>query len=172
MSLHTNDREEFLSRLRQRVRDSGVRRFDVRFNRVAWYPNFERNRWFLSLGAEKLENDELNGLLHASNEACHSMNQPELYVPQRSKDGERSGKVAKKAKGNIVGKVAVSAKAGKIADCSDSFHVSLAWSLMEKVIIKHDAGNLPKEVGSLSVPFDCVKVKIGNVVTSLDLKAS
>jgi hypothetical protein len=162
LSLQTKEREDFLARLKASVKDAGINAFDIVFDRVGWYPNHERNRWFLSLGAAKPNGDELNRLLQASNDVCHATKQPELYVPVKD-DFETSKLQSKKQK------VASSASSA-LPDCSDSFHVSLAWSL-DAALTGGDGTLAPEELQTLSANFDCVKVKIGNSITSLPLKA-
>lgn len=159
-----------MGRIRARVRDSGVRNFEVRFNRVAWFSNFERNRWFLSLGAGKPESNELNMLLHASNTACHEMKQPELYVSARKQQEDHKRQPKRRKKGSNE-TAAASNDDNSMADCTDAFHISLAWSLQTQALNSGDTVTRPRETKNLSVDFDCVKVKIGNTITSLPLKA-
>jgi hypothetical protein len=143
-----------------------MKTFEVAFDRLAWYANFERNRWFLSLGTAKLEGNELNGLLHVSNEACHATGQPELYVPRRATNGD------KKARMKVKTNQSLTWMKSEVPDCSSSFHVSLAWSLEAQELSNEQHLTSLEELQTLSVSFDCVKVKIGNTVTSVPLKAA
>ncbi|KIW00992.1 uncharacterized protein PV09_07511 [Verruconis gallopava] len=166
LALHTDQREAFLSRVRGHVAAAAVRAFDVRFTKVAWYPNHERNRWFLSLGVRRPGADELNRLLGACNDACREMRQPELYVPPRDEpENAQQGRSWRQEASRPRRRV-------DVPDCSEAFHVSLAWSLEPQRL----AGGLqeisPDELADLSTHFDCVKVKIGNTVSSLPLHAT
>lgn len=167
LSLQTNGREDFLTRLKSLVGDAGIKSFDVVFDRVAWYPNHERKRWFLSLGAGKPKGDELNRLLHASNKVCRAIQQPELYVPMKN-DSELPSKKQKIEAVQLP--FGVSPTSSVPLDCSDSFHVSLAWSLQTQSLSSGFQQCAPKELQKLSANFDCIKVKIGNSITSLPFK--
>jgi hypothetical protein len=168
--LHTNDREDFLTQLKSSVSDAGVRRFGIRFSKVAWYPNYERSRWFMSLGAAKPNGDELNRLLQVSNQVCHTNQQPELYVPMKD-DRKNSELQSKKQKVSLAQRLPdVSSTSSGQPDYSDSFHISLAWSLEAQTLSTADSQAVPEELQTLSVNFDRVKVKIGNSITSLPLK--
>ena len=168
LSLHTNEREEFLNRLRGQIKETWVRHFEVQFDKVAWYANYERNRWFLSLGTARPDGDELNTLLHASNEACHAMKQPKLYVsPRNQKDRQEEKSKKRRTKAASMDTVSAS---GVTEDCSDFFHASLAWSLEAQALSNGEESMVPSETESLLVGFDCVKVKIGNTITSLPFK--
>lgn len=164
--LHTDKREEFLSRVRNNVKTMGVKPFFATFDKIAWYPNFDKTRWFLSLSVQRLENDELNRLLGASNAACIAMEQPTLYA--KSKLVVLEEHKSKKRRRSSLSRTESEAEI-EVSDRSDFFHVSLAWSLETQEL---DCGRetvMPGELESLAAKFDCVKVKIGNTVTSLPL---
>jgi hypothetical protein len=169
LMLRTDAKDEFLSRIRSNMKTVAVKPFSVHFGKLAWYPNYERNRWFLSLSARRADGDELNRLLGAFNAACASMEQPELYVSQKTAP-PRGGNGKKRRK-------STPAKAGledeiPIPDCSDSFHISLAWSLDPQSLGEGNKDVAPGELKDISTSFDCVKVKIGNGITSLPLASS
>lgn len=167
--LHTDKRDEFLSRVRNNVKIVGVKPFAVTFDKIAWYPNHDKTRWFLSLSVQKPENDELNRLLGASNAACFAMEQPPLYAKSEvvsvdqheRKKRRRSGSASVEPDPEI-----------NVPECSDFFHVSLAWSLEMQELDCGRESVAAGELKGLAARFDCVKVKIGNTVTSLPLAST
>jgi hypothetical protein len=164
--LHTDKRDEFLSRVRSNLKAVAVKPFTVNFSEIAWYPNYERTRWFLSLSAEKPQSNELNRLLGACNDACVAMEQPELYVAQKA--GPIDRRKERKRRRSETTKRRSEAEI-EIPDCSSSFHISLAWSLETQKLADGKDEVAPGELKVLATSFDCVKVKIGNTVTSLPL---
>jgi hypothetical protein len=156
--LQKEQRDEFSSRVRGNLKAIGVKPFTINFSKIAWYPNFERTRWFFSLGVQKPEDDELNRVLGACNAACAAMDQPVLYAAAQPKSNMRREKRETQPEGEIA-----------VPACSESFHISLAWSLETQNLSEAHA---PKELEAISTSFDCVKVKIGNTITSLPLVSS
>lgn len=81
--LQTHQREQFLERLTTSVRSASVRPFTITFSSLAWYPNHDHTRWFLSLSADRPGKDELNRLLKACNTTAAVSQQPTLYQPEQ-----------------------------------------------------------------------------------------
>lgn len=140
----------------------------MEYTKLAWYPNHDQTRWFLSLSVARPDHDELNKLLDACNKAASSMHQPKLYVPNDEDDVSKSrSKKRKKLDTHIETDMNVST----MPDCSDFFHISLAWSLspqqLDEEMFSSDATKHALE--SLSTTFDVVKVKIGNVISPIAL---
>jgi hypothetical protein len=167
LQLKTENREGFLENLEVSLRRAKVRAFDCEFEGLKWVPNFERNRWFLVLGIKKPENDELNRLLDACNEAAQSSGHPGLYTgsmgdgPMENHGDHSVSKRQKREQGE-----------DQKADRSEYFHISIAWNLEEpdpewlSMVRKIDTR---KYIQSPEAVFDAVKVRVGNVVQKLAL---
>jgi hypothetical protein len=177
LQIKTDDREAFLNALTTRLRKAAVRPFNIGFTKLNWVPNFERNRWFLVLGIERPPADELNKLLEACNKASIGCGFPGLYTGGEG-DGpmeENSERAAKRKKSSIASKKASGANgpdAKVVSDYTDYFHVSIAWNLdtpmQESINIVRDM-DLPETIGSLRIPFDTVKARIGNIVHNIPI---
>ncbi|KAF2435767.1 hypothetical protein EJ08DRAFT_625344 [Tothia fuscella] len=163
--LHTHQREQFQDVIATKIRSSAVRPFKIDFNSLAWYPNHDNTRWFLSLSAARPKQNELNRLLDACNRSAKQLQQPTLYLPENIEDSAGQAKVTKKAQAEATLKDEANINSN-IPDCSDSFHVSLAWSLSQpSEYVVSDLRKLTFE--QLSAFFDGVKVKIGNTVSTV-----
>ncbi|KAJ5256665.1 hypothetical protein N7478_012769 [Penicillium angulare] len=121
-------------------------RFNVIPDRLMWAPNHDRTRWFLVLHVQRPKDNTLNALLGLSNRALARVGQPPLYA---SSVGDSTHQ----------------------QDYSANFHISIAWMLTEPRI--EDTQHLTTidldPLQDLCVQFDCLKVKIGNNVTSIPL---
>lgn len=155
--LETGQREGFLSAVRAAVEGSGngdvgaVRSFSVRPRAVSWVKNFDGTRWFLVLRLTRPGGDELGWLLRACNACAEEFGLPLLY------QGDASGEVPRED--------------GERDDC---FHISIAWTLSEP---SEEARIVSRELlepglREAEITFDTVKVKIGNVVHDLPLRAT
>ncbi|RDI89082.1 hypothetical protein Vi05172_g252 [Venturia inaequalis] len=170
--LKTDQRDEFLQRTTANVKDAQVRPFTVEYSKLEWYPNHDKTRWFLSLSVAAPKQNDLNKLLDACNQAASSMRQPKLYVPNDNE--EISTSISKKQKISNLDtndEKATTTNLPPIPDCSDFFHVSLAWSLSPQ---KLNAEELSSDasisaLNNLSTTFEAVKIKIGNVITPISL---
>lgn len=170
--LKTQQRDDFLDAVTARIRASGVRPFTVRFGNPKWVPNFERTRWFLVVGLEQPEHDELNRLLVACNDASRAIGLGALYDRDEFATESKDAPVLEKKK-------KYSADFRESADRSERFHVSLAWKLeppsdeLLDPLADPQVAKLVRDSISdaLSLRFNEVKVKIGNAVHSLDLCA-
>ena len=126
---------------------------------LKWVANHERTRWFLVLHVTQPAGDGLNRLLELSNRALAQYNQPPLYAALRKVRQSRTSMAS--TRGDVQ----------PVADFSDFFHISLAWSLVEpsaadaQRVADIDLG----PVCGLRVQFDSVKAKIGNQVESIRL---
>lgn len=100
------------------------------------------------------------------------MHQPKLYVSNDDEE-ELKGKAKKRKKEELRAEdeTKLSTKSSSIPDCSDFFHISLAWSLSPQQLNEETfSSNAAKDVlDDLSTNFDVAKVKIGNAITSVPL---
>ncbi|XP_014556310.1 hypothetical protein COCVIDRAFT_26843 [Bipolaris victoriae FI3] len=169
LQIKTEDRETFLDTLGASLRRCAVPVFNFEFQGLKWVPNFERNRWFLVLAIKRPENDELNTLLHACNQAAKSTGHPALYTggagdgPMEDVDHDHRPKRRKVDKNDP-----------QTHDYSPYFHVSIAWNLTEPdaewtaLVQKIDA---TEYIQTPDAVFDAVKVRIGNAVHNIPLAA-
>ncbi|PYI03898.1 hypothetical protein BO78DRAFT_374214 [Aspergillus sclerotiicarbonarius CBS 121057] len=163
--LRTEQRQPFLEEFQSALRESSIPTFDVTTKSLDCVSNYEKTRWFYVLRADKPEADSLNRLLRLSNRSLARFEQPPLY--------ETSQDVAAVLKSKSrTAQPQVSQEIGQTGgDHSHCFHVSLAWSLTgpsseeREQIVSIDL----RKVRGLSIRFDCVKVKIGNNVSSMPL---
>ena len=164
--LATNQHTTFLESWQREVARSNLSPFTVTISRLDWTPNADRSRWFLVLRLARPDGDVLNTLLYGSARVCRVLDLPELYHEARWAD-----------------------------DCTTSFHVSIAWQLedpggLEEVV--HPRSEVPPGKGTpdawtlqpvrevdeaiagdlpqFKMKFDCLKVKIGNVVQDLKFR--
>jgi hypothetical protein len=169
LSLTTENKDTFLDVLTKPLKDSrGVTNFTTQLGSPLWAPNHNRSRWFLVLSALPPANDELNSLLRRCNETCEMFALPPLY----------------KAAGGSGEKETVAAAAaplterkrgeGKDRDFSDLFHFSIGWTLEEPSDAIKEMANIDKVLlemaRSIVVNVEEVKVKIGNIITSVPLQ--
>lgn len=155
--------------------------------------NSDRTRWFLVLrpgrlrragkGGEGGEGDELNRLLGVCNRAVESYGLPGLYHvsemgagtgAMHGYEGGRSGKQAAAASAAATATTTKGASHVKTPDRSSCFHISIAWTLQDpgwpRTSISSDVSNFTKS--DITIDFEVVKVKIGNVVHDIPLAGS
>ena len=133
---------------------------NISFKPPNWAHNCEATRWFLTLPIHKPHNS-LNRLLNVCNTVATCYNLPRLYSEQKPAPNRASG----------------DGTTTKIPDLSSHIHVSIGWTLIrppEQYIIedKHAPAEVEKlldQVRAMKLAFDTVKVKIGNVITSVNL---
>lgn len=161
----TEKREAFLDQLTHNVRATSVRPFKAVVHSYGWHPNHDATRWFFVLKLTRPPKDELNFLLDACNRTAAASEQPTLYLAQQSRE-KNSDRPQKESRGDTEGPSAV-------PDCTENLHISLAWSLKPP---PHPASTVEGFTAStfkdLSLEFEDVKVKIGNVVHSIALSAN
>jgi hypothetical protein len=159
LTLKTEQKDGFFHSLRNAVRGSSVRAFATSLEQLQWHPNEDGTRWFLVLRVAD-RNHELMKLLHACNSVADMYDQPRLYEDDENAESKR--------------KNGVSTNHEQESQLSKKFHISIAWSLQKPSAIgaDEDVNNgtaSPNSVRSLSVPFNEVKVRIGQDVTLLPL---
>ncbi|OJD15521.1 hypothetical protein AJ78_04217 [Emergomyces pasteurianus Ep9510] len=163
--LVTEDKQPFRDLLNDAIRESDIRPFRVRTDGLDWVSNFEKTRWFLVLRVVKPENNELNRLLAISNKSLAVFRQPPLY----QKPAPVGMRLQKRDTENS--RTQTTTTSAAVADYSDYFHISIAWSLTEpsledkKRVASVELGG----VRGIEVPFNSVKLKIGNIVHNLEL---
>jgi U6 snRNA phosphodiesterase len=132
--------------------------------------------------------DELNRLLGACNGVVAQMEQPLLYGnADKGEDGPdgretgnlRSGPASRKGKKPPATVAGCSLKHAAVEDRSHYFHISIAWMLQDPGrrgdaaaatagTDDNDLTQIEKQ-NVMEVPFDAVKVKIGNAVHDIPL---
>ncbi|KAJ5157828.1 uncharacterized protein N7482_008928 [Penicillium canariense] len=118
--LRTDQRASFTEALTTSIRDSHIPPFTVTPDALQWVSNHERTRWFLVLHVAQSAGDGLTRLLTLSNRALAAFDQPPLYTtPSSDARPSRAPVAHDRSRG----------AAGPAGYHSDSFHVSLAWSL-------------------------------------------
>ena len=150
-------------------------RFVVVPTSLDWVPNFDGTRWFLVLRLDRAPENELNRLLALSNRCLAVYGQPPLY--------DVSGPDRKHSLADGVyredGRMVNEPKAANFLEQSRSvqgdfcsfFHISLAWTLEEPSIRERKtAARLDLSIiGKFHISFDNVKVKIGNIISDMQL---
>ncbi|KAL9105722.1 MAG: hypothetical protein Q9227_009162 [Pyrenula ochraceoflavens] len=140
-----------------------VRAFNVTVSSIDWVPNFERNRYFLVLRVKKPDNDELNKLLAACNASALAYEQPPLYNITNMNKNAPLGSIRKRRDEK-------DSLSRSLTDCSDSFHISIAWSLQERAMTATERTlTEASRLDSLDIRFESIKSKVGNVIESISL---
>ncbi|KAL4872268.1 hypothetical protein BDV12DRAFT_162618 [Aspergillus spectabilis] len=158
--LRTEERQPFLDAFQATLGNSDISPFDVGVESLDWVSNSEKTRWFYVLGARTPDKDCLNRLLRISNLSLGQFGQPPLYKPLT--DLSKASEPKLHTQGS---------SPNPTEDYSECFHVSIAWSLTEpSADAREGMRNIDlQKLGALRIRFDCVKVKIGNKVSSLPL---
>ncbi|KAF7911075.1 uncharacterized protein EAF01_002583 [Botrytis porri] len=171
-------KDTFLTSFEQVIKSSGVRPFGMGFSGLTWVPNYEKTRWFLVLCVITSESNALNKLLHVSNKVVEEFGQPPLYANSRTRvNGQQ---VAKGAHHSQQGKPFRGKTQLKkdifhdMADVSDAFHISIAWTLLppDQELIEATerlTANELLKVKQIQIKTEEIKAKIGNVVTNVPL---
>lgn len=170
--LRTDQKDAFLADCTRNVPGAAAA-FALRVDALRWFRSPDSGRSFLVLrvvstaAAAGRRNPELAGLLERCNELVGGVGQPRLYargVVERGDDEDDDDDDDDDGD-----------KRGKVVE--DAFHVSIAWSFAEPTveIQERTAAIFAREdfqrdiVQGMTIPADQVKVKIGNVVTSIML---
>ncbi|RAH66232.1 HVSL domain-containing protein [Aspergillus aculeatinus CBS 121060] len=169
--LRTEQRQSFLEVFQSALKQSNVAPFDTTAVSLDCVSNYEKTRWFYVLRVRTPEDDELNRLLRLSNRALARFDQPPLYekaVPLSSAE-TKTATPAKSSRAKT--KPETETETETEIDCSGCFHISLAWSLTEPSTAEiEQLANIDlRELHALKIGFDCVKVKIGNQISSIPL---
>ena len=157
--------------------------FSVTLSDLEWVSNNEGTRWFLVLKCDQPGRDELNELLRSCNRLCKDFGLGQLYVNAPSdtldevsvvKMSERKlARARRKSRQEQKERESLKEELSWIQDFGDHFHFSIAWCLNEPPNGAGDEeraiADLMQDVGNMKVDLDSVKVKIGNVVTSLEV---
>lgn len=152
--LKTGQRDPFQQSIGTKLSQSHVKPFAVGVTGLAWVANNDRTRFFLVLKLSKPENDELNHLLSICNTTARQFGLPQLYTDSASPPLRLRSNTEP-----------------KLADRSEAFHISIAWTLKEPdqqaqaylVDLERD------HLQSLMVSFSLLKLKIGNAVIDISL---
>jgi len=145
-------------------------RFDLKLATPYWVSNFEETRWFLALQLQRPEGDELNRLLAICNGTVEDYSQPPLYASPRLVS-QANARLGRHGQSNI----SSSAKIGDTFDFSGAYHISIGWTLEQPSSCVVDttkaiANDLVFEsLKAVSVKVDTLKVKVGNIITSIHL---
>jgi hypothetical protein len=125
----------------------------------------------LVLRVSRPEDNGLNKLLATCNSTVEEFGQPPLYIDHSAKVQEYRAKRGKSDSGPAPRKNL------EILDHSNSFHVSIGWSLeppsenMITLVKKFVGSEGFDDIKSISFGVDHIKAKIGNVVTSITLQS-
>ncbi|PGH16373.1 hypothetical protein AJ80_05223 [Polytolypa hystricis UAMH7299] len=162
--LVTEERHAFSALMESEIKDWDIRPFDITVEGLDWVSNFERTRWFLVLRPNRPSNDGLNSLLRLCNRSLAAFNQPPLYdnTTNSSTRGCRKGQQTRTQR---------PAAPAANRDFSGCFHLSIAWSLEEPTPDEKQRVadiNLDK-LREIKVPFNSIKLKIGNNIHNLPL---
>ncbi|KAM3440570.1 hypothetical protein MY4824_002018 [Beauveria thailandica] len=161
LSLSTTEKDDFLQRVSESLGSGAVPPFIMQPRSLAWFTSPDSNRSFLVLGVATTgghgdadgDNAPLMKLLRKSNAAAARFGQPLLYQHARDNDDDDDDD-------DVV---------------RTAFHVSIAWTFARPGQDISQATldlfqRLPlDEVMAWRIAVDSVKVKIGNVVTSVAL---
>ncbi|PYH81703.1 hypothetical protein BO82DRAFT_354440 [Aspergillus uvarum CBS 121591] len=163
--LRTEQRQSFMEVFQSAVKQSRVAPFNTTADSLDCVSNYEKTRWFYVLRVRTPEEDQLNRLLRQSNRALARFDQPRLYekaVPSSSA-GNRTATAVKSSRAKTKPETETE------TDYSGCFHISVAWSLTApSTAEKEQLANIDlRALHDLKIGFDCVKVKIGNQISSI-----
>ncbi|CEJ85144.1 hypothetical protein VHEMI03684 [[Torrubiella] hemipterigena] len=162
ISLATDEKDKFLDQVSSHISLSRVQRFYVKPKRLAWFTSPDSNRTFLVLQVESDtgtsegtpsknttkagSNPELMGLLKSCNRVAGRLGKPLLYQRQ---DASAQG---------------------------SEFHVSIAWTFdtptdeeKARASVTFEQEEAGQATSQWRIETSSVKVKIGNVVSSVSL---
>jgi hypothetical protein len=140
---------------------------------VDWVPNSEKTRWFMVLRIIRPSADGLNKLLGLCNETVQAFSQPPLYASLEATGPalQRHGRPRKPQRLDS----SLSLQKKEFEDFSTAFHISIGWALEQPTIEAVDLmktildDQILESIKKMTIKVDNVKVKIGNVVTSVAL---
>lgn len=163
LSIATEMKNAFAENLQQRL--PAIALPEIKLSDLNWVSNNEGTRWFLVL---RCEHPGLDRLLAWSNEVCRELGLEQLYTSSKSKKN-RANEEGKRQK------LARAEAADSKAEHNGRFHFSIAWTLsapctQNDPMVSEQVEEKLRQSKAITVPIDTVKVKVGNVVTSLDLQ--
>jgi hypothetical protein len=180
ITLTTATKDAFLEQAARAVRLR--ERFSVAPRRLAWFHSPDSNRTFLVLQVETVaskqaewertgNNEQLTRLLRQCNAVVRKFGQPELYAIPDTLGDPQVSRASSRTPNNET-----TDRGDRVDSCA--FHISIAWILgnpttSESGLDDAGVGGLLGESGEYGevlqyeVPVDTVKIKIGNVVTSV-----
>ena len=141
---------------------------------LQWVANYEKTRCFLVLQLARPVENTLNTLLWTSNETAKAFGKPTIYVKPEIESAELRQRGRGMRGSRTRGLRSTVSRVTSVQDCTASFHVSIAWSHGS---VSNDVGagirsKYTADIEELYLSVKAVKVKIGNVVTSLPLSAN
>jgi len=164
LTLTTNNKDDFKGTLSKAIRASNIATFVVEPTGVKWVSNYEGTRHFLIVTLAKPRDNQLRALLSTCNAVARTFKLPELYASQ----GSNAVGVHSQAEAHLV-----DAEVVRPPETEDRFHVSIAWSLVKPnsstCVLDND---LHEKLTSLTLCFKEVLLKVGNMVSSIDLRES
>ncbi|KAN0094017.1 U6 snRNA phosphodiesterase Usb1 [Hyaloscypha variabilis] len=162
----TEHKDAFVDSLQRAINFSSIRPFSISLSGLDWVANFEKTRWFLVLRTRRPELDGLNKLLHLSNRIVQEYGQPALYT-SRFLQTKRKPPAKKLPYTDW----------DDMEDVSDSFHISIAWTLTSPneellKLTRTVTTDYVEKLDRIQVQIREIKSKVGNVVTSIPLPNS
>lgn len=153
LTLTLSNKASFLAKVQAAVLASSIAPFSVKPKSCAWVSNYERTRWFLVLSLVRPESDQLNDLLRLCNKVATDYDQPRLYDSPNHEAATPATELADEF------------------DRSSPFHISIAWTLNSPSQALIEAATKWSNDSIDAFTVEDIKVKIGNAVTSVPLKA-
>ncbi|OAP63532.1 hypothetical protein AYL99_02759 [Fonsecaea erecta] len=151
--LKTEQRDPFQTHLESRLRQGRIKPFTVQVSGLDWVANHDKTRFFLVLKLMKPGDDELNRLLSICNAIARQFSLPRLYEERCDTPARLQSQPPSKT-------------IREMADKSDAFHISIAWTLVEPDYhARQELHRLADDkLRVLKVSFPRLKLKIGNSV--------
>lgn len=192
LSLPTPQTAPYLDALTSALTSLSLKPFSVTLSTLDWSPNTTLTRWFLVLRlARPSEGDVvLSQLLKVCNTVARKFDLDELYASAftpkptpisslgNTKGHHRRPTYAGPKIPEAPSPSTSSAGRSKENDTSP-FHISIAWTLCPPSGAISNPGSIPavanimtNEICPLRIQFDAVKIKIGNMITSVSLSGA
>lgn len=165
--LTTDNKDVFKETLTQTINTANLAAFSTTPSSIRWVKNFDGTRHFLILAMSRPKGDELQSLLSLCNCTALTFGLPQLYDSDRNV-GADSTQVGI-ATGSQLG-INPTTVLEYTAANHDSFHISIAWSLTPIQTTDAMTNELAEKLKSMTITFDGVYIKIGNVVSSVPLR--
>lgn len=153
LTLTLSNKTSFLAKVQNAVLASSISSFSVNPTSCTWVSNYERTRWFLVLSLARPEGDQLNDLLRLCSKIATDYDQPRLYDSPNFEAARSAPELADEF------------------DRSLAFHISIAWTLIPPSQALIEAATTWSNDSIDAFTVEGIKVRIGNVVTSVPLKA-